>query len=395
MMIYLKDAYNSDDKKSTEILNNIQTTYFRDIVKSTKVYYDPDDFSTTVEDDKLFVETYREMMNEGLLQKAKLYPWLLRFEFDRSAMLERNITMLDVYNVVTDFYDDVVHVMFSDDNSKNLIFRLKIEDSGDERDIITEIKALERSILENLIIKGIDKISKVVKNNMTVNKYDPATMAIENKKEWVLETAGTNLIDVLGLKEIDPVRSVSNDINEIYELLGIEAARQALYNELHSVIHDASLYVNYRHIALLVDTMTNKGYLLSIDRHGINRADIGPFAKCSFEETTDMLVKAGTFSEVDRINGVSANIMLGQIVPAGTGDTDILIDEWKLQEASADQTAVQEEIMMAYENFEALNNPEEEEDETAALDNLTFDFDLPTANPSENVNNASVNVKVV
>lgn len=398
MMIYLKDAYNSDDKKSTEILNNIQTTYFRDIVKSTKVYYDPEDFDTTVEDDKLFVETYREMMSEGLMQKAKLYPWLLRFEFDRSAMLERNITMMDVYNVVTDFYDDVVNVMFSDDNSKNLIFRLKIEDNGDERDIITEIKALERSILENLIIKGINKISKVVKNNMTVNKYDAATMAIESKKEWVLETAGTNLVDVLGLKEVDPVRSVSNDINEIHELLGIEAARQALYNELHSVIHDASLYVNYRHIALLVDTMTNKGYLLSIDRHGINRADIGPFAKCSFEETTDMLVKAGTFSEVDRINGVSANIMLGQIVPAGTGDTDILIDEWKLQEASADQTAVQEEIMMAYENFEAMNNEDDAEDETAALDNLTFDFDLPSTSTGDvgiETVNASVNVKVV
>ena len=393
MMIYLKDACNSDDKKSTEILNNIQTTYFRDIVKSTKVYYDPEDFDTTVEDDKLFVETYREMMSEGLMQKAKLYPWLLRFEFDRSAMLERNITMMDVYNVVTDFYDDVVNVMFSDDNSKNLIFRLKIEDNSDERDIITDIKALERSILENLIIKGINKVSKVVKNNMTLNKYDPVTMAIESKKEWVLETAGTNLIDVLGLKEVDPVRSVSNDINEIHELLGIEAARQALYNELHSVIHDASLYVNYRHIALLVDTMTNKGYLLSIDRHGINRADIGPFAKCSFEETTDMLVKAGTFSEVDRINGVSANIMLGQIVPAGTGDTDILIDEWKLQEASVDQTATQEEILMAYENFEAMNNEDDAEDETIALDNLTFDFDLPTTSADEI--NVNMNVKVV
>jgi DNA-directed RNA polymerase II subunit RPB1 len=76
--------------------------------------------------------------------------------------------------------------------------------------------------------------------------------------------------------------------------------------------------------------MTNKGTLLSIDRHGINRSDIGPFAKCSFEETSDMLIKAGVFGEYDRINGVSANIMLGQIPPCGTGDTDILIDQEKL-----------------------------------------------------------------
>lgn len=376
MTIFLKDGYTTDDKKSTEVLNRIQTTYFRDLVKSTKVYYDPDDFVTTVEDDRCFVETYREMVNEGLMHKAKLYPWLLRFEFDRSAMLQREITMMDVYNVLTEYYEDIVHVMFSDDNSKNLVFRIKIEDNGEERDIITEIKALERSILESLIIKGMSKITKVVKNQVNVSKYQPTSMTIESEQEWVLETAGTNMLEVLGMKEVDPTKTFSNDINEIYELFGVEAARQALYNELNSVISDAGLYVNYRHIALLVDTMTTKGYMLSIDRHGINRTDIGPFAKCSFEETTDMLIKAGIFAEVDRINGVSANIMLGQIAPAGTGDTDILIDEWKLQEASADQKAVADEILMAYDNFEDLNNTVAEVDESA-LDNLDFDFALP------------------
>jgi DNA-directed RNA polymerase II subunit RPB1 len=377
MNIHLKDAYNTDDKKSTEVLNSVQTTYFRDIVKSTKVYYDPDDFNTTVEDDKLFVETYKELMNEGLMQKARLYPWLLRFEFDRSAMLERDITMLDVYNVITEMYEDKVHVMFSDDNSKNLIFRMKIEEGDEEDDIITVIKALERSMLESLIIKGISKITKVVKIPTNISKYDKNTMSITSDKKWVLETAGTNMLEVLGMKEVDAVKTVSNDINEIHELFGIEAARQALYNELNGVISDAGLYVNYRHIALLVDTMTNKGYLLSIDRHGINRADIGPFAKCSFEETTDMLIKAGIFAEVDRINGVSANIMLGQIAPAGTGDTEILIDEWKLQEASTSQKAMQDDITLAYDTFEELNNSVEFQDDSA-LDNLNFDFTLPS-----------------
>jgi DNA-directed RNA polymerase II subunit RPB1 len=377
MTIYLKDGYNNDDKKSTEMLNKIQTTYFKDIVKSTKVYYDPDDFNTTVEEDRYFVETYKEMMNEGLMHKAKLYPWLLRFEFDRSLMLERDITMIDVYNILTEFYEDIVHVMYSDDNSKNLVFRIKIEDNGEERDIITEIKALERSILENLIIKGVSKITKVVKNQTNISSYSKTSMAIETNQVWVLETAGTNMLDVIGMKEVDASKTFCNDINEIYELLGVEAARQALYNELHSVISDAGLYVNYRHIALLVDTMTNKGYMLSIDRHGINRTDVGPFAKCSFEETTDMLIKAGIFAEVDRINGVSANIMLGQIPPAGTGDTDILIDEWKLQEPSAEQTAIADDIKMAYETFEELNSTVEELDENA-LDNLDFDFSLPT-----------------
>ena len=79
---------------------------------------------------------------------------------------------------------------------------------------------------------------------------------------------------------------------------------------------------------------------------------------------------------MDRINGVSANIMLGQIAPAGTGDTDIIIDEWKLQEASAQQKATSDEIVLAYDNFEDLNNTVLEVDESA-LDNLDFDFSLP------------------
>jgi DNA-directed RNA polymerase beta' subunit len=73
--------------------------------------------------------------------------------------------------------------------------------------------------------------------------------------------------------------------------------------------------------------MTYKGYLMPIDRHGINRGDIGPLAKSSFEETTDMLINASIFAEYDKVNGVSANVMLGQQPPCGTGDSKILIDE--------------------------------------------------------------------
>jgi hypothetical protein len=85
--------------------------------------------------------------------------------------------------------------------------------------------------------------------------------------------------------------------------------------------------VNYRHMALLVDAMTSRGFLTSVNRHGINKGDIGPLAKCSFEQTTDMLINAGVFAEVDHINGVAANIMLGQVAPCGTGDSEILLDE--------------------------------------------------------------------
>lgn len=331
LTIHLKEDFKKDKMKAKEVLNTIQTTYFADIVKSTKIYYDPDDFNTTIEDDKFFLESYKEFIDQEMISLDNLSPWLLRLEFDKDKMLEYDISMMEIYNALQEFYEDNVSVMFSDDNAQKLVFRIKIHEIDDKHeDIMTDLKALEKNILENLIVKGVRKINKVVMNKNEYFEYNPDTLTFEKTAEWVLDTSGTNMIDILSHRNVDGARTISNDINEIYETLGIEAARQALFNEISDVIKYADLYVNYRHLALLVDTMTTKGYLLSIDRHGINRVDIGPLAKSSFEETNDMIIKAGIFSELDKINGVSANIMIGQIPEAGTGMTDILIDEGKL-----------------------------------------------------------------
>lgn len=389
LTIHLDKVIRRDKNESKKVLNTIQTAYFKDIVKHSKIFFDPDDFNTTIEDDKFFLESYKEFIKEELMQTSKLTPWLLRMDFDKEKMKEFEITMIDVGNVIYDFYKDTVNCMFSDDSSNNLVMRIKLpEQSNDDVDLVTELKALEKNIMENIIINGVSKINKVVMNNKEYQEYNADTMTFEKTNEWVLETNGTNLIDILGHKKVDATRSVSNDVNEIYELLGIEAARQALYNEMSDIIKDADLYVNFRHISLLVDTMTNKGYMLSIDRHGINRVDIGPLAKCSFEEVTDMLVKAGIFSEIDKITGVSANIMLGQIPPYGTGETDILIDEHKLQELAH----IDEEEELAQDPFITSIDPFTI-DNVCSVDNLGFSFQVPKAQSTIEKINVSVVVK--
>lgn len=367
LTIYLKDPYNKDKMKAKEVLNTIQTTYFADIVKSTKIYYDPDDFNTTIEDDKEFLETYKEFIDQEMIEVNNLSPWLLRLEFNKDKMLEYDINMMEVYNAIQDFYEDNVSVMFSDDNANKLVFRIKIHETEDKHDdIITDLKALEKNILENLIVKGVKKVSRVVMNKNEFFEYNQDTLTFEKTGEWVLETSGTNLIDILAHQNVDAAKTISNDINEIYETLGVEAARQALFIEISDVIKFADLYVNYRHLSLLVDTMTNKGYMLSIDRHGINRVDIGPLAKSSFEETNDMIIKAGIFSELDKINGVSANIMLGQVPPCGTGDTDILIDEEKLMA-----------IFMAASQ-QATSSLAEPENPDEVCQNIAVEYSIPS-----------------
>lgn len=393
LTIYIKDEFNQDKKKCKEILNSIETTYFKDIILSAKIYYDPDDFKTTIEDDRLFLATYEEFSKNEILKFGDASPWLLRIEFDKEKMIEFDLTMIDLYHVLQDFYDSNIQIMFNDDNAKKMVFRIKIfeDEDTEEKDIITELKALEKNIMENIIIKGIKKINKVSMNKKEYMKYITDTMSFEKSYEWILESSGSNLIDIFCNKSIDASRTVSNNINEIYETLGIEAARQALYNEIWEVIKDADLYVNYRHLSLLVDTMTNKGFILSIDRHGINRVDIGPLAKSSFEETTDMLIKAGIFSEVDRINGLSANIMLGQVPPCGTGDTDILIDELKLLELLSQ---MKENIQESEEESDhEYEDTEIEKDTICTTDNLSFDFSIPEIDKS--IKEKEITIKIV
>jgi DNA-directed RNA polymerase beta' subunit len=120
----------------------------------------------------------------------------------------------------------------------------------------------------------------------------------------------------------------------MYENLGIEATRSVLLSEITGLFDDA--YVNYRHLALLCDVMTAKGRLMSIDRYGINKNNIGPLAKASFEETGDVLVKAAVYGETDPVSGVSANIMLGQPIRGGTGFVEILLDEVELDRLNAE-----------------------------------------------------------
>jgi len=339
-------------------------------VTSSKIFFAPND---CYEDDTAFIGLYKTFMVTE--PQARTSPWLLRLQFKKVSMLQFNLDMIEIHQKLLDFYkDETISCMFSDDNADNLVFRIKLNVSADNNldDALTELKALEHNIMEKIIIKGTENIEKVSIVEEKSNRWNPATQTFEQLTECVVYSEGTNLRDILGIDYVNSTITNSNNIIEVYEVLGIEAARQALYNEIQEVLE--SITVNYRHTSLLVDVQTNKGYILSIDRHGINRGDIGPLAKCSFEETTDKLIKAGIFAEYDKINGVSANIILGQVVPAGTGDVRVLIDHSKLPQGDV---ARDEDVFHAHV-------PQEECDE----DNFSFSFTMPDA-PNQNIRKAN------
>ena len=359
LSIYLKPEDERQKDKAHTIMYMLEHTRLEDVVKSIEVCFDPDDLNTLINEDKDTIEQYRVFENmvtecsEGSLQtdENEKSKWIIRMVMDPEVMLEKNITMDDVNFTLKNCFDEQIQCVYSDFNSDKLIFRIRMNEvlksSGgrggqkkakvnplDQSDQIYLLKNFQDQLLQNVVLRGTKGINKVVLRKIIDNMVEQN--GVYKKQEiWVLDTIGTNLLDVLGLDFIDNKRPVSNDIVEIYNVLGIEAARQAIYNELVEVVEFDGTYINFHNYSVLVDRMTYTEKLISIFRHGINNDNIGPIAKASFEETPEMFLRAARHAELDTMRGISANVMCGQEGLFGTAAFQVVLDIEELQKLEA------------------------------------------------------------
>jgi DNA-directed RNA polymerase subunit A" len=130
---------------------------------------------------------------------------------------------------------------------------------------------------------------------------------------------------VLKLLEIDPTRTTTNDVKEISKVLGIEAGRQAIVNELYRNLKENGIAIDVRHIMLLADLMAFDGEIRGIVRTGITKGKESPFARAAFEETTKHLLDAAFKGERDFLTGVVENIIVGQPIKVGTGRVELMM----------------------------------------------------------------------
>jgi len=144
-------------------------------------------------------------------------------------------------------------------------------------------------------------------------------LPVRRHEEFIIVTAGTNLKKVLELDFVDPTRTVSNDVYEIANVFGIEAARQAIIDEVSKVIETQGLNVDIRHVMLVADTMCVSGGVKGITRYGVVSEKASVLARASFETPIKHIINAALTGEVDELNSVVENVMLNQPVPVGTG----------------------------------------------------------------------------
>ena len=329
MEIFLKDKYSSDISGAKNVCNYIEFTKLQDIVEKTMIIYENKNQDSNIEEDIEFIRTYSEfadLIGISVCPGEQLSSWILRVIFNKEKMMNKNIYLSDIQDVIQrNSIEDEIQCIFSDDNAKELMLRIRIREDSYDGDYLEFLQELEK-ILMGITIRGIPNIDQVVPNmrKKIVYREDGS---YNQTTEWYLETSGVNLLDVLINDKVDSNRTLSNDIHEINEIFGIEATRSIIIHELMKM---DDYEVNYRHLSLLGDIMTHRGIIMPIERHGINRSgERGAIAKATFEESTEILVKASTFAEKDKMGGVSANIMFGQLPKVGTNAFDILFDETK------------------------------------------------------------------
>ncbi|GFP91008.1 DNA-directed RNA polymerase ii subunit 1 [Phtheirospermum japonicum] len=339
LSVYLKPDVSKTKERAKNVQCALEYTTLRSVTQATEVWYDPDPMSTLIEEDVEFVKSYYEMPDEEI-DPDKISPWLLRIELNREMMVDKKLSMADIAEKINLEFDDDLTCIFNDDNAEKLILRIRImndeapkgemTDESAEDDVF--LKKIEGNMLTEMALRGIPDINKVFIKNGKLNKFDESE-GFKAENEWMLDTEGVNLLAVMCHEDVDAKRTTSNHLIEVIEVLGIEAVRRSLLDELRVVISFDGSYVNYRHLAILCDTMTYRGHLMAITRHGINRNDTGPMMRCSFEETVDILLDAAVFAETDCLRGVTENIMLGQLAPIGTGDCGLLLNEEMLKQA--------------------------------------------------------------
>ena len=345
LTIHLKPLDETDRDKAIKLANMIEYTKLVDLVKSIQICFDPNERSTFIETDKLLLEQYYEfedMVAEcagGDADARQQSKWIIRMEMDTTVLLEKNITMDDIHFAIKNSsYGDNVSCVFSDYNQDKLVFRIRAFDLGkkkrgagasaetlDQSDEIYLLKNLQDSMLNSVVMRGVNKVNKVsprkIQNMVTLEDGK-----FVKKDAWVLDTTGSNLLQVLGLDFIDYVRTYSNDIREVFDVLGIEAARQMLFNEISEVMEFSDAYINYHHLSLLCDRMTMTQNMVPIFRSGILNDDIGPIAKATFEVHTEVLLNAARHADFDHMRGVSASVMCGQYGQYGTGAFNVVLD---------------------------------------------------------------------
>jgi DNA-directed RNA polymerase subunit A" len=281
MTIYLEPDFAVDRDKAREVSWQIEAAPLHEF----------GDITTDMENMQILVQ-----LNTAVCEKRKIPPGVILETGPRKIRERRH-------------YRDFEFEM--DEKAATIVYTPK------DRESYQNLFQLAEHV-RNVIVQGIDDIERVV-----VRK---------ESGEYILYTEGSNLKDVFDVDGVDTTRTRTNNISEISQVLGIEAARNAIIYEALSTLNEQGILVDVRHIMLVADMMCMEGEVKQIGRHGIAGEKESVLSRAAFEVTVNHLLDAAVANEIDELSGVTENVIVGQPIQLGTGDVKLIAKPLKLGE---------------------------------------------------------------
>ncbi len=348
MKVYFNDNISNDKAQINNISSYFKHLSIKELLDSAEIYYDLNDgseLSNVLKNDNVSNPFF---INNQKIEISNL-PIVYRLKLNIEKLYNKKIALLDIKTKFLYFWkNNFLNIKNLKKNEKDIfskiskcailnntdaidqIIHIRFNMSSFNYNVLTEFLKI---IIEQITLKGVDNINDIDPPEYELKTIiDKETGAInQENKEYVVYTSGINIEKLKYIRGVNISRTTCNDVATIYKLYGIEAARQCLLNEFMNTFKVGNAKINHNHMSVLVDMMTHMGNIISIDRHGLRKVESDTFTKASFENTMDHFVNAAIFNERDTCESVSSRILLGRVIPGGTGAFSLLLDTEKLE----------------------------------------------------------------
>ena len=332
--IYFNRGNDSIEELRKTVGHDIVGLCFKDIALSIDICLDKEDES--------WYELYKMLYNDSFSKHSNC----VSIKLDMDKLFNYRLSMDDIATYIETEYDDLYCVFSSPKVGQIDIFvdvdnmelpedRICFVDSDNAVEIYLE--ECVQPILETMNICGIQGISEIFYTQGEDGKWFCETNGINSRS---ISSQFINYKNLLGTSQVDSSNTISNNVWDIYEVLGIEAAREFLINEFMEIMDG----INPCHTSLLVDRMTHGGGISSITRYTMKKDESGPFGRASFEETMDNFLNAAAQGEIEPTKGVSASIICGKRASIGTGMIDLCIDLKRLPKPGGSLAVIPEKV---------------------------------------------------
>lgn len=342
MTVYFDKEILNDRSKVNKISSYLTHLTIKELIVGAEIYYDIG--SNILTNDQVSNPFF---VNNQKVELSSL-PFVFRIKLNMEKMHDKETTLLDIKTkFISHWIKHFTNIknmkknekeiftkisrcaILSNNNIENQIIHVRFNMSSFNYNLLTDFLKI---VLEQITLKGIDNITGSDLVHERKINFNLENGNIDVGKEYVVYTSGINMEKLKYIKGINHSLCTCNDVATIFRLYGIEAARQVLINEfLRTFNSGGTKAVNHGHMSVLVDMMTHMGYIISIDRHGLDKVDSEPIAKASFEMTMDHFLNAALFNQTDNINSVSSRVMMGRVIPGGTGAFELILDTDKLE----------------------------------------------------------------